>query len=100
MGDYSMRNITLLLTILLPAVGAFSGGALADQDAATRCRAGLNPEATLIYDETLPLVTPSTVIRDALTSETRSLVMAGSVSMGTARDNAEAAGECFRALRQ
>ena len=74
--------------------------AFADSAAATKCRAGLDPEAQLIYDTVLPLVTPTTVIRDVIKQQTRSLVFAGKVKRATARDSAEAAGECFRQLRQ
>jgi hypothetical protein len=68
--------------------------------AAPQCRAGLAPEAQLIYDTAFPLVTPTAVIRDVLKSQTRSLVLAGKVKRATARDNAKAAGQCFRLLRQ
>lgn len=74
--------------------------AFADQAAATKCRAGLDPEAQLIYDTVYPQVTPTTVIRDVLKQQTRSLVLAGKVKRATARDSAKAAGECFRQLRQ
>ena len=74
--------------------------AFADAAAAAKCQAGLPPEARLIYDSTYPLVTPNTVIRDVIKQQTRSLVMAGKVKRSTARDSAEAAGECFRLLRQ
>ncbi len=87
-------------TMAIIAVLLFPGLAHADQKAASQCRSGLKPEARLIYDKTLPMVTPTTVIRDALQTETRSLVSAGSVSMRSARGSAEAAGACFQALRQ
>jgi hypothetical protein len=74
--------------------------AFADQAAAAKCQASLNPEAKLIYDKVFPLVTPTTVIRDVLKQETRSLVFAGKVKRATARDSATAAGQCFRLLRQ
>jgi hypothetical protein len=74
--------------------------AFADAAAAAKCQAGLAPEARLIYDKTFPLVTPNTVIRDVLKQKTRALVMDGKVKRATARDSAEAAGQCFRLLRQ
>ena len=74
--------------------------AMADAAAAAKCRAKLDPEAQLIYDTVAPLVTPTTVIRDVLKQQTRSLVIAGKVSRATARDSATAAGQCFRAARQ
>ena len=91
-----MRKFILIAAILLLApLQAF-----ADPAAAAKCRAGLDPEAQLIYDTTLPLVTPTAVIRDLLKQQTRSLVIAGKVKRATARDSAKAAGECFRLLRQ
>ena len=91
-----MRKFILLAAILLVAPLRAS----ADPAAAAKCRAGLAPEPKLIYDSVFPLVTPTTVIRDVIKQQTRSLVFAGKVKRATARDSAEAAGECFRILRQ
>ncbi len=92
----TMRKLVLIAAILLVApLQAF-----ADPAAAVKCRAGLAPDAKLIYDAAFPLVTPTTVIRDVLKQQTRSLVIAGKVKRATARDNAKAAGECLRLLRQ
>ncbi|HEY2105779.1 MAG TPA: hypothetical protein VGH29_08335 [Candidatus Binataceae bacterium] len=92
----TMRKLILIAAILLVApLQAF-----ADQAAAAKCQAGLDPEAKLIYDTVYPLVTPTTVIRDVIKQQTRSLVFAGKVKRATARDSAQAAGECFRQLRQ
>ena len=93
--DVWMRNLLLFLAVLM-----LPGAASAGTAEAARCRAGLPPEAALIYDQALPMVQPTTDIRDALRSKTRSLVMTGKVSRGTARESAEAAGACFQALRQ
>ena len=73
---------------------------LADPASAATCRANLAPDAQLIYDTVYPLVTPTTAIRDVIKRQTRSLVIAGKVKRSTARENAEAAGQCFRLLRQ
>ena len=92
----TMRKFILIAALLLVApLRAF-----ADPAAAVKCRASLAPQAQLIYDSVLPLVTPTTVIRDVIKQQTRSLVLAGKVKRATARDNAKAAGECFRILRQ
>jgi hypothetical protein len=92
----TMRKLILIAAILLVApLQAF-----ADQAAAAKCQAGLDPEAKLIYDTVYPLVTPTTVISDVIKQQTRSLVFAGKVKRATARDSAKAAGECFRQLRQ
>ena len=74
--------------------------ALADPAAAMKCRANLSPDAQMIYDRVLPLVTPDTNIRDVIKQQTRSLVFSGKLKRSTARANAEAAGECFRLLRE
>jgi ABC-type uncharacterized transport system YnjBCD permease subunit len=97
-----MVRIPLMHKIVLVAVMflAMPHAAFADAAAAAKCQAGLAPEARLIYDTTYPLVTPTSVIRDVLKQQTRSLVMAGKVNRATARDSAKAAGECFRLLRQ
>jgi hypothetical protein len=89
------RFILIAALLLLTPLQAF-----ADPAAAVKCRSGLAPDAKLIYDTVLPLVTPTTVIRDVIKQQTRSLVLAGKVKRGTARDSAKAAGECFRMLRQ
>jgi hypothetical protein len=74
--------------------------AFADSAAAAKCRANLDPQARLIYDKVLPLVTPTTVLRDVIKQQTRSLVIAGKVERSTARDSAQAAGQCLLMLRQ
>ena len=99
MGD-PMHKFLAALSIVALGVLFDPAIAFADAAAAAKCRSGLNAEATLIYDKVLPLVTPATVLRDMLKEQTRSMVMAGSVDMGTARDSATAAGECLRDLRQ
>ena len=87
------RYATALLIALAPC------SALADQAAATQCRGKLNPEATMIYDTSLPLVTPKAVLRDVVRDQTRTLVGDGKVSMASARTNAESAGECLKLLQ-
>ena len=92
----TLRKFILIAALLLAApLQAF-----ADPAAAVKCQANLAPEAKLIYDTVFPLVTPTTVIRDVIKQQTRSLVLAGKVKRATARDSAKAAGECFRLLRQ
>jgi hypothetical protein len=92
----TMRKSILIAAMLLAApLQAF-----ADPPAAAKCRASLDPEPKLIYDTVFPLVTPTTVIRDVIKQQTRSLVLAGKIKRATARDSAKAAGECFRTLRQ
>jgi hypothetical protein len=91
-----MSKLILFMALLLVAPSAAS----ANQAAADACRAGLAPEAKLIYDTVFPLVQPTTEIRNVIKRQTRSLVSAGKVRRATARESAEAAGHCFRLLRQ
>ena len=91
-----MLKFVLLTMIIVVAPHT----AFADAAAAAKCQAGLAPEARLIYDSTFPLVKQDTVLRDVLKQQTRSLVLHGKVKRATARDSAEAAGQCFRLLRQ
>jgi hypothetical protein len=97
----SLRKVTLRKFILIAALLLLTPlQAFADPAAASKCRASLAPDAQLIYDTVFPLVTPTTVIRDVIKQQTRSLVLAGKVKRATARDSAKAAGQCFRMLRQ
>jgi hypothetical protein len=96
LGKATMRKFILIAAMLLTVPSL----AFADPAAATKCRANLTPEAQLIYDTSSPLLTPTTIIRDVIKQQTRSLVLAGKVKRATAPDSAKAAGECFRMLRQ
>ena len=87
------RYIMAFFLIAIPA------SAHADQAASSQCRGTLDPEATLIYDKTLPLVTPKAVLKDVVRSQTRALVSDGKVTMASARKSAEAAGECLQQAR-
>ena len=90
------------LHLLLPAL--LSLGALpmlavtaqADQAAANACASKLSKEGQLLYEKASPMVTPSNDIKEALTEVARPLVMNGTMSRGTARAAAEAAGECMK----
>jgi hypothetical protein len=89
MKKYAM----MILIALAPA------SVLADEAAAAKCRGALNKDAGLIYDKSLPLATPEANLRDVVTEQTRALAGAGTISMGSARSNAEAAGECLKLRR-
>lgn len=89
------RYATLMfLAALLPA------SALATEAAATKCRGKLNPDATQIYDKSLPLATPDANLREVVTQQTRALVSANAIQMSTARPNAEAAAKCLKMRTQ
>lgn len=70
--------------------------ARADTAAAKACAASLPKEARTIFDTTLPHVAPGVNLRDLVASNTRRLVGAGSVELGSARTSAEEAGKCLR----
>ena len=71
----------------------------ADQAAASACASKLSKDGQLLYEKAAPMVTPSNDIKEALTEVARPLVMNGSMSRGTARAAAEAAGECMKLAR-
>jgi len=73
--------------------------ARADTPAATACAANLSPDAKAIFDATLPKVTPTSDLRSQLTSSTRSLAIAGTISRGNARQSATEAAQCLQQAR-
>ncbi len=87
---------SLFLTALIVLAPAF---AQADQAAATACSGGLSPEAKTIYGKVAPSVTPTTDIKEALTTTVRPMVMNGSMKRDVARTAAEEAGECLKLLK-
>lgn len=72
---------------------------LADKTSADQCAAGLGADAKAIYVATAPGFADTSDPRALITEKTKSLVMAGTVSMGNARNAAEAAGSCLTQLR-
>ena len=87
-----------LLTILSSATGLvlLSASVQADQAAAAACASKLSKEGQMLYNQAAPTVSPTNSIKDALTAVARPLVMNGTMSRSTARDAAEAAGECMK----
>lgn len=85
------HQLALPLLVALAPVAAH-----ADAAALAACKAKLTPDAQAIFDKTLPQVTPDSDLRALLTSNTRSLAMAGTISMGNARASATAAGQCLQ----
>ena len=83
---------TVITAALFIAFG--TGAALADQAAADACAGSLNTEAKAIYAAAVGSV-GSTDLKSLVTETTKSLVMAGTVARGTARDSAMAAGHCL-----
>ena len=81
---------------LLPILAVTA--AHADSAAASACAARLPPDARVIYNATLPKVTPGTNLRDLLTTNARSLALSGTIDRGNARQSATAAGECLQRI--
>lgn len=91
-----LSSRTLAFTLVALAAGAaFTGPALADKAAADQCAAGLTKDGKAIYAASLPSLTAGTDLRVLLTTQTRSLAMAGTIAKGSAKANAEAAGACL-----
>ncbi|OJW25743.1 MAG: hypothetical protein BGO51_17435 [Rhodospirillales bacterium 69-11] len=90
------RGVGLLLAASGALALAGAAPARADTAAAKACATSLPKEARTIFDATLPQVTPGVNLRELVTSNTRRLVGAGSVELGSARTSAEEAGKCLR----
>jgi hypothetical protein len=82
----------LVLLVAAPA-------AHADRAAADRCASTLAPASKTLYEQSLPEVLGGESVRDALTANARSMVMAGSLSRDAARPAAQAAAPCLQQAR-
>jgi hypothetical protein len=89
-----MFRITIVAIILLLAMPA-----LADKQTSVACAGKLAPEAKLIYDTAAPSIRPDTVIRDALPTIVRPMVISGKVVRATAQQSGKAAGLCLKELQ-
>jgi hypothetical protein len=88
-----MRRIVTL------ALALSAGPALADRAAGDNCAANLTPAAKIIYQDTAPDIKPETDLRDAIRNHTRQLVIDGKLDRDGARDAAQAAGGCLKAIK-
>ncbi|MBM6595469.1 hypothetical protein [Microvirga pudoricolor] len=68
--------------------------------AASKCAEGLPSDSKMIYDASVRSMKGLDTLRDTVTEQTRSLVMAGKISQSNARPAAEKAGTCLRLLAQ
>ena len=73
--------------------------ALADKAGADKCAAGLGTEAKAIYVASAPGFAAAADPRAFITEKVKNLVMAGTVSMMSARPSAESAVTCLTQLR-
>ena len=71
----------------------------ADVAEANACAASLPKDAKMIFDATLPQMTPDADLRELLTASTRKLAFAGDISLANARESATAASKCLQAAR-
>ena len=79
--------------MLLPI---FAVAAPAHADPAGVCAAQLPKDAKVIFDTTLPKVSPAADLRSIVTANTRSLAMSGQINPDVARESAMAAAKCLR----
>lgn len=94
--------MTIFVKTLLLAgatLGTLAVPALADQAAADKCAAGLGDEAKAIYAAAAPQFASAADPKALVADTTKGLVRSGTVSMGSARSSAEAAGGCLMKLR-
>lgn len=89
-----LRFLTAFLSLV--GLSMLPAAVQADQAAADACATKLSKDGQLLYNQAAPTVTRTTNIKDALTAVARPLVMNGTMSRTTARDAAEAAGECMK----
>lgn len=92
-----VRSVAGAAGLALPLLLAFaSQGIGADTAAATACASKLPKDAKAIFDAMLPQIGPGADLRSLLTTNTRSLAMAGTIDRGSARESATAAAGCLQ----
>jgi hypothetical protein len=91
---FTARGVALALPLLVSGA-LYTSGARADEAAANSCAAALPKDAKAIFDATLPQVGPGVDLRGLVTTNTRSLAMAGTIDRGSARQSAVAAAQCL-----
>jgi hypothetical protein len=96
----SPASRSIFIVVVLAGLSlALSAPAEADQAAALACSRGLPPEASRIYQDAAPYVSPDTDMRSLLKTRVKALVMAGSVQRATAHASAVAAYGCLKDLK-
>jgi hypothetical protein len=94
----SPASRSIFIVVALAGLG-LAAPAEADQAAALACSRGLPPEASRIYQDAAPYVSPDTDMRSLLKTRVKALVMAGSVQRATAHASAVAAYGCLKDLK-
>ena len=72
---------------------------LADQVAASKCAASLQPQARLVFEAVAARPQPQSALRVLLEARVRELVFTDRLMISAARPAAEAASECLRIAR-
>lgn len=93
-----MKTKIPLTLLALATLGMAGTPALADKAAADACAAGLDAQASAVYQATASGFAAAADKRGFVTEKVRGLVTAGTLSMGSARPAAEAAVACLEKL--
>jgi hypothetical protein len=89
-----MKHAVLAIPLLLSALGA-----RADDLAAGRCAATLEPKARIVFDAVAARPERDFTLRAVLEARVRELVFTDRLTRAAARPAAEAASECLRIAR-
>jgi hypothetical protein len=88
---------TTMIAVALMSVATM---ARADAAAGDACAAKLTADGKLVYAAVVAANPTLQNLRETVESQARGLAMGGKIAMGSARDNATAAGECVRTRLQ
>ena len=86
--------------VIAVAMTGLASAAWADAAAGDACAANLNADGKLVYAAVVAANPTLETLRATVESQARSLVMESKINMGSARENATAAGECVRTRLQ
>ncbi|MEY2758219.1 MAG: hypothetical protein RIR33_1997 [Pseudomonadota bacterium] len=93
------KRVRQITVIVLLAMAALPGNAVADAEKANACRTKLTPIGQKMFDATSPHVTRSSQLPELLRTHVSSLVLSGKISRSDAEANAQSVGACLRLLR-
>jgi hypothetical protein len=87
----TVTNTNVAVTTTTPPASSSGGSA----KAAPACVSGLSADARVIYNASKVAGANASNVRDVVTAQTRSLVMAGKIPQSTAKADAQSAGQCL-----
>jgi hypothetical protein len=87
-------------TMIALAMMGVAATARADVAAGDACAANLTADGKAVYAAVVAAAPTLATLRETVESQARSLVFAGTIGRGEARENATAAGECVRSRLQ